>query len=218
MIDRLDREIRSMVVELIEAAPAPHPAHKALRSMSRPVAPLSLRSGLVRMLTGAVVVLVVGLAGVWIGQNLVPADTDAGSPVVEGGETKLTGAPQDLTELDESHPVILLLAQGATDRESFAEAASEQQLQFVCAAGGEDPLWELCLVAHDGVLAVVPFESSEGLVARVTDPDLTQDVLVPLDTDRPVGIRNTGPLASVAIEDLGGTVVGAMSAPWSPSS
>ncbi|HEX9864059.1 MAG TPA: hypothetical protein VGC03_03740 [Acidimicrobiia bacterium] len=216
MIDRLDREIRSMVVELIEASPAPHPAHKALRSKSGPAAPLSLRSGLVRMLAGAAVVLVVGLAGVWVGRNLVPVDT-AEIPIVKGGETELTGAPQDLTELDESHPAIRLPAQGATDRESFAEAASEQELQFVCAAGGEDPSWELCLVAHEGVLAVVPFESIEGLVARVTDSDLTQDVLVPLDTDRPIGIRNTGPLASVDIEYVDGTVVGSMSAPWSPS-
>jgi hypothetical protein len=218
MVDRLDREIRSMVVELIETSPAPHPAHEALRSTSRPAAPLSLRSGLVRMLAVAVVVLVVGLAGVWIGRNLVPADMAAERPGVERAEPGLTGAPQDLTELDGSHPAVRLLAQGATDRESFAEAASEQELQFVCAAGGEDPSWELCLVAHKDVLAVVPFESVGGLVARVTDAHLIQDVLVPLDTDEPVGIQNTGPLASVDIEYFGETVVGSMSAPWSSSS
>lgn len=217
MIDHLNREIRSIVVELIEASPAPHPAHKALRIKSRPAAPLTLRSGLVRMLAMAVVVLIVGLAGVWIGRSLVPADIAAESPTVERGETELIGAPEDLTELDESHPAMRLLTQGATDRESFATAASEQELQFVCAAGGEGPSWELCLVAHDGVLAVVPFGSVDGLVARLTDAHLTQDVLVPLDTDRAIGILHTGPQASVDIEYLGETVVGSMSAPWSPS-
>jgi hypothetical protein len=169
------------------------------------------------MLAMAVVVLAVGLAGVWVGRNLSPVDVTAETPSAEAGETEVRGAPQDLTALDESHPAARLLAEGATDRESFATAASEQELRFVCAAGGEDPSWDLCLVSHEGVLAVVPFESIEGLVARVTDSHLTQDVVVPLDTNQPIGIRNTGPLASVDIEYLGETVVGSMSAPWSLS-
>lgn len=213
MVDRLDREIRSIVVELIETSPAPHPAHEALRSEWRPAAPLRLGSGLVRMLAVAVVVLVVGLAGVWIGRNLAPADIATERPGLEQGESGLTGAPEDLIELDGSHPAVRLLAQGATDRKSFAEAASEQALQFVCASGGKDPSWELCLVAHEDVLAVVPFDSAEGLVARVSDPDLIRDVLVPLVTAEPVGIRNTGPRASIDIEYSGETVVGSMSAP-----
>lgn len=84
MSDRLDREIRSLVVELIEASPAPHPAHRALRSRSAQPARLSLRSGLARMFAWAMVVLVVGLAGVWIGRNLVPADMAAEMPILAG--------------------------------------------------------------------------------------------------------------------------------------
>lgn len=393
MSDRLDQEIRSTVVELIESSPAPHPAHVALRSRP-PRRPLTMRSGLVRMLAVAVVVLVIGLAGAWIGRILVPAEVGGQVPVVGGtpapepgfdpsvygdevrllpstgdvqpdivsgtvdgdvvavgriegtdlevftwkttdptngtclqiarsiggdttcggalgdepeparqlvlprfdeasrdpidvvgvwqvpdrtaivaadagessfwqspnggvvaftfdpdtpsvilkaldtdqqtikswgispkqnidqaktGETGIEAATEDLTELVETHPAMRLLAQGATDHESFAEAASAQELQFTCAAGGGFPPWELCLVAADGVLAVVPFEGIEGLVARVQDSHLTTDVVVPLDTSQPVGILNTGPQASVDIEYLSQGVVGEMSTTWSPS-
>lgn len=83
MSDRLDQEIRSTVVELVESSPQPHPARQALRPLSRKAPAASLSSGLVRMAAVAAAVLVVGLAGAWIGRNLIPAET-ADIPIVEG--------------------------------------------------------------------------------------------------------------------------------------
>lgn len=84
MSDRLDREIRSMVVELVESSPAPHPAQAALQSVSRVPGPVTWRSGLVRASAVAVAVLLVGLAGAWIGRNVFPSQPAADVPIVEG--------------------------------------------------------------------------------------------------------------------------------------
>ena len=97
--------------------------------------------------------------------------------------------------------------------DAFAAAAQAKDLSFTCAAGGGLVEWELCLVAADGVLAVVPFNSEPGLVARVSQPRLSRDVLVPLDTNQLVGIQYTGLQATLDIEYLGETIVGRMSAP-----
>jgi hypothetical protein len=392
MSDRLDQEIRSMVVELVESSPAPHPAHAALRAGSLPVRPVTMRSGLGRAFAAAVVVLLVGLAGAWIGRSVIPPDTASDVSIVEGtpapepgfepfgeqmrllpstGEVQpeiapgtiagevtavgriqdtdlevfiwqttepangtclqvigfrakhttcegaldsepdirspfafarfdettsdpidviavwrvpdntsilqvgvsdmalwqrpnsgvvafafdpeaprvilnavdidsegvgtsffspvqvanpevvdditLQGSPQDLVELDDNHPAVQLLAEGATDYETFAETASERDLQFTCAAGGGWPAYQLCLVAHDGVLAVVPFDGLPGLTARISEPNLAQDVVVPLNRTEPVGVLNTRPNTGVDIEYFGEETVGGMSAPWSPS-
>lgn len=125
--------------------------------------------------------------------------------------------PDGAIELDPTHPAMRLLAQGATDYETFSAAALEQGLKFTCAAGGGPLAWELCLVADNGVLAVVPFNGAEGLTATVSDAHLTGDVLVPMDTDRPVGVLDTGPQATVTIEYYGEEVAGDMSAPWAPA-
>lgn len=82
MSDRLDQEIRSTVVELVESSPQPHPARQALRPLSRKAPAASLSSGLVRMAAVAAAVLVVGLGGAWIGRNLIPEAADV--PIVEG--------------------------------------------------------------------------------------------------------------------------------------
>lgn len=84
MSDRLDREIRSMVVELVESSPAPHPAQAALHPRSRVPGPVTWRSGLARALTVAVVVVLVGLAGAWIGHNVFPPEPATQLPMVEG--------------------------------------------------------------------------------------------------------------------------------------
>ncbi len=81
MSDRLDQEIRSTVVELVESSPQPHPARQALRPLSRKAPAASLSSGLVRMAAAAAAVLVVGLAGAWIGRNLIPEAADV--PIVD---------------------------------------------------------------------------------------------------------------------------------------
>ena len=124
------------------------------------------------------------------------------------------GLPDGAIELDQLHPAMRLLAQGATDSDSFSEAALNQGIEgFVCAGGGGQPSWELCLVADGQVLAVVPFNGVEGLTARVSDANLTHDVVVPIDTNKAVGILETGPQATVIIEYFGERV-GEMSVPW----
>jgi len=130
------------------------------------------------------------------------------------------GLPDGAIALDPTHPAMRLLAEGAADYETFSAAASEQGLKFSCAAGGESPespAWELCLVADNGVLAVVPFNAVEGLTAKVSDAHLTRDIVVPIDTNRPFGVLDTGPQATVTIEYFGKEVVGDMSAPWAPA-
>lgn len=82
MSDHVDREIRTAVVELVEASPPPHPAHRVLSS-ARSGPPLTLRSGLVRMGVVAAAVLMIGLAGAWIGRNLVPDGPAELVPTVE---------------------------------------------------------------------------------------------------------------------------------------
>lgn len=133
-------------------------------------------------------------------------------------ETGVEGAEGDLVDLTDTNPAIRILAQGGTSREAFAEAADAQGLSFTCAAGGAPPglgfdQWELCLVAADGVLAVVPFDGEPGLVARIRQQDLSGDVLVPLDSNQPVGIRYTQPPAAGVDIEYFGEAVGSMSAP-----
>lgn len=129
----------------------------------------------------------------------------------------LSGSPTDLLEVPDSHPAVRILDSGATDYESFVEAAQRMEdLQFQCARGGLPP-WELCLVSDGGILAVVGFDEKPRMAARITDTSLNEDVLVPLDHGRPVGVRNTGPQAVVDIEDSAGEAIGGMSAPWTSS-
>jgi hypothetical protein len=391
MSDRLDREIRSMVVELMESSPAPHPAYSALRSLSLSPPPVTMRLGLGGALAAAGAVLLIGLAGAWIGRSVLPTDLDTDVPIMEGmpapepgfeqfgeevdllpsseevqpevvpgtldgkvisvgliegtdlevftwhttepangtclqvigfraGQTTcesvfgsepdihspfvfprfdettgeaidvvaiwqvpndtsivqvgvgdrvlwqrpnsgvvaftfdadatrvilnavdtqsgtvgtvffsplelanpgaaesvtLQGSPQDLVELEDTHPAVRLLAEGATDHDTFVAAASEQGIEFTCTAVEGFPSYELCLVAHEGVLAIVPFDGLTGLAARISDSNLVQDVVVPLDTTEPLGVLNTRPGTSVEIEYFGDPM-GGVSAPWSPS-
>jgi hypothetical protein len=110
------------------------------------------------------------------------------------------GSPDDLTEVPSDHAAMRVLADGANDYNAFSTAASEQGLEFVCGAGGGPAPWELCLVVDNEILAVVPFDGAEGLVARLTDPGLSEDVLIHLDTNQPVGVVHTRAGASVNIE------------------
>jgi hypothetical protein len=83
MSDLLDQKIRSTVVELMESSPPPHPAHKALKTSIPTTSPLPFRSGLARLVTAAVVVLLVGLGVVWLTSDLTSSDVVA-VPTVEG--------------------------------------------------------------------------------------------------------------------------------------
>jgi len=401
MSDHVDREIRSTVVELVESSPPPHPAHDVLRS-TRSRSPLTLRSGLVRMGAVAMAVLVVGLAGAWIGRNLVPDGPAESVPVVEAtlgpeprfdapeafgteevsllppggelrpevtqeaefangvregqfvavggvpgtqqevfswettrdlkcvqivreeirsshckekpepvtdpadssdgsgvfwayqqssageaaaelvvvwlvpeqtsvvvfavgeelmwqrprgavvalafdaatprvilqafdsdkenlastffsprdtvdpvgpGETGLEGAPEDLVEIDVSNPAVEILEEGATTVESFGDAARDRGLDFSCAGGGVAPSHAVCLVGIGDVLVVVPLEGEPGVTARISDPGLTEDVVVPLDRTEAVGVRNLAGSSIEVIVEYYGEEIGGMSAP-----
>lgn len=128
------------------------------------------------------------------------------------GNQGIQGSKEDLTDLTSDHPAMRVLAEGATGYEAFSAAALEQELDFVCGDGGGPALWQLCLVADDGVLAVVPFDGVDGLVARLIDTAFSEDVLIPLDTDEPAGVLHARPGGSVAIE-YRGEVVGGLSMP-----
>lgn len=133
---------------------------------------------------------------------------------VQRGETDLQGSPQDLVALEASNPVNQILFEGATDMDSFADAAEERGLQFVCGGGGGGtPSHMLCLVGLDGTLIVVPFGDEPGLTVRISDPDLAEDVVVPLDRTEPVGVTNvTGGGVPVQVEYFGDEI-GSLSRP-----
>jgi len=128
------------------------------------------------------------------------------------GDQGIEGSTEDLTELTSDHAALIVLAKGATDYDTFSAAATEQELDFICGAGGGPAPWQLCLVVDDGVLAVVPFDGVDGLVARLKGPAFSEDVLIPLDTDQPVGVLHAGSGGSVDIED-NGEVFGGLSMP-----
>lgn len=133
---------------------------------------------------------------------------------VATGETELQGSPEDLVELDASHPVNQILTEGADDIESFAQAADERGLHFVCGGGeGGSPSHSLCLVGTDGTLIVVPFGDEPGLTARVSDGNLVEDVVVPLDRTEPIGVANLGPTGPDVQVEYFGEVIGATSRP-----
>ncbi len=153
----------------------------------------------------AVLVLIAGLLGALIGRNLAPT---AGGPMT----SIPSGGPFAPVELADSHPAKRLLDAGASNSETFATAASEQDLSYVCATGGGPTTWEICLVAADDVLAVVPFNGLPGLSAVLSGGYLTQPISVSM-SDGPLGIPNTGPGARVAIEYQDETI-GETTAPW----
>ena len=388
MSDRLDQEIRSTVVELVESSPQPHPARQALRPLSRTTPAGSLSSGLVRMAAVAAAVLVVGLGGAWIGRNLIPAET-ADIPIVEGalgpepnfepfgreqalgspsgellpdvdvstlagevfavgrippdtnlevfkwettagetclqvvgedfrdtscsseppegvdpsdltdgpgafvtsrtnetgsteviavwhvpegtsvvgigveggaawqrpraavaamvfdsqtarvafeawgtemnslastvfsprqvldpieeGETELEGALEDLVAIEDSHPVAGLWAATGTIPE-FSDVLDAAGYNFTCSGGGIPP-YRLCLVAADDVLVVIPIEGAAGQTVRISDSGLVQDVVVPLDQDELIGIRNMHGGGVEGIIEYFGEETGSLTAP-----
>ena len=133
---------------------------------------------------------------------------------VQPGETQLQGSPQDLVELDSSNPVNQILAEGSDDMDSFGQAAGERDLQFVCGGGkGGTPSRSLCLVGLDGVLIVVPFDDAPGLTARISDPGLVEDVVIPLDRTEPVGVANLSPTAGLVQIEYFGEEIGSTSRP-----
>jgi hypothetical protein len=125
----------------------------------------------------------------------------------------IEGSPQDLTEVTADHAAMRVLADGADDYNAFSAAASERGLDFVCGAGGGPAPWELCLVADNDVLAIVPFDGIDGLVARLSDPGPSEDVVISLDIDQPVGVLHTGAGSSSVDIEYNGQAVGALSTP-----
>lgn len=55
------------------------------------------------------------------------------------GDEVTPGLPEGTIALEASHPAMRLLAEGATDYDTFSAAASEQELHFTCASGGGTP-------------------------------------------------------------------------------
>lgn len=131
----------------------------------------------------------------------------------EPGETRLEGAPEDLVEIDASNPAVEILEEGATTVESFGQATRDRDLDFSCAGGGVAPPHAVCLVGIGDVLVVVPLEGEPGVTARITDPGLAEDVVVPLDRTEPVGVRNLAGSRLEVIIEYYGEEIGGMSAP-----
>lgn len=393
MSDRVDREIRTAIVELVESSPPPHPAHRVLSS-ARSNSPLTLRSGLMRMGVVAVAVLMVGLAGAWVGRNLVSSEPATSVPIVEGtlgpqpqfdpaetfgaeelsllpsggelrpetsvegspvgdvvavgrvpdtgreiftwetttdgtclqvvgegfnssacssepadgtqsnlvnrppfltthqnpdtgeeemlaawpvpdeaavvvfavgedlfwqrpkgdvaamavdvatprvilqafdanqmslvstsfspvdeldpaerGETTIEAAPEDLVEVGPSNSAVEILDGGATTVESFSDAARERDLDFSCGESRGPLPYGLCLVGTEEILVMVPFDAPPGTTARLSDPGLSREVVMPLDRTEPVGVRNLEGSRLEVIVEYYGEEIGSMSAP-----
>lgn len=137
---------------------------------------------------------------------------DAVDPA-EPGETGLEGAPEDLVEIEASSPAVEILEGGATTVESFGQAARNRNLDFSCAGGGVAPSHAICLVGSGDVLVVVPLEGEPGVTARISDPGLVRDVVIPMDRTEPVGVRNLEGSSLEVIIEYYGEEIGSMSAP-----
>lgn len=123
---------------------------------------------------------------------------------VEQGETQLEGSPEDLVEIRESHPIGEILSEGATTDEEFRQEAEDRGIRGEGCTDGGPPDYRFCIYVVDGTLVLVPFEGEPGVAARINDPGLVQDVVIPLDRTEPVGVRNLdGPDLDVHIEYLG---------------
>ena len=118
----------------------------------------------------------------------------------------------DLVELSDDHPALAVLAAGPTFDE-FLEVATEQNKQFVCAAGGQSDRWEVCLVLGNGVLAVVPFDVPSGLTGVVEGADLDGAVSFPLDGGA-IGVLGGNSGVTLTLT-LNGEMVGSVDGPLS---
>lgn len=132
---------------------------------------------------------------------------------VEPGETGLEGAAEDLVDIESSNPAVEILEDGATTVESFGEAARERDLDFSCGGGGIAPSHAVCLVGSGDVLVVVPLDGQPGVTARISDPGLVEDVVVPLDRSEPVGVRNLAGSRLDVIIEYYGEEIGSLSSP-----
>ena len=91
------------------------------------------------------------------------------------------------------HPAVDLTAHVSSAKE-FAAAAEERGLRFMCAEGGGRRPWQMCMLAADGIVAVVPFGDSDELEVRLTSSSHDR-VLVPLDPVDIYGVSHvTGPI------------------------
>lgn len=131
----------------------------------------------------------------------------------ERGDTAIEGAAEDLVHIEPSNPAVQILEEGATTVETFGEAARDRGLAFSCAGGGVAPSHAVCLVGIGDVLVVVPLEGEPGVTARITDPGLAEDVVVPLDRTEPIGVRNLAGSSLEVIVEYYGEEIGGMSAP-----
>lgn len=131
----------------------------------------------------------------------------------ERGDTAIEGAAEDLVHIEPSNPAVQILEEGATTAETFGEAARDRGLVFSCAGGGVAPSHAVCLVGIGDVLVVVPLEGEPGVTARITDPGLAEDVVVPLDRTEPIGVRNLAGSSLEVIVEYYGEEIGGMSAP-----
>lgn len=99
-------------------------------------------------------------------------------PWSTGGGT--AGGAGQIVDLPADHAAAQILATSPTYDE-FAELATAENREFVCGAGGATMTWEVCLLLEDGLLAVVPFTNSPGLMGTIESPDLAGPVVVPLE-------------------------------------
>lgn len=124
-----------------------------------------------------------------------------------------TGADQqagDLVEVDEGHPAAIVFAAGPTFQE-FSEVATEQNREFVCAAGGGEDSWELCLVLGGNVLAVVPFDVPPGLTGDIDGAAAVGAVSLRLDRGA-VGVWGVNESLTLTLR-LQGKTVGSVTGP-----
>lgn len=140
------------------------------------------------------------------GQELL-ADTEF-SPE---GETEIAGAAEDLTMVEDSHPVAELWAATGTIPE-FSDVLDSAGYNFTCGAGGVPP-WAVCLVAADDLLLVVPIEGAAGQTLRISDSGLVRDVVVPLDQEELIGIANMRGGGVRGVVEYSGEETGGLSAP-----
>jgi len=110
-------------------------------------------------------------------------------------------SPEGAVAVPIGHPATELMARAA-NLDEFSAAAQLANLAFVCGKGAVPRPWEVCMLSADGVVAVVGFGDTTGIVVRVTGAS-HDNTFVPLGPDIIYGVTEFEGEVHILIENAG---------------